>query len=77
MGVDSGSNFGRCLTGEASHRASLGRMPTSPRRLWVTETPPVKEALDELREALGPEIPFEEVLIRGAKIKLAELREGD
>jgi hypothetical protein len=53
-------------------------MPTSPRRLWVTETPPVKEALDELREALGgPEIPFEEVLIRGAKIKLAELREGD
>jgi hypothetical protein len=44
----------------------------------VTETPPVKEALDELREVLGvDDLPFEEIIIRGAAIKVAELREED
>ena len=40
----------------------------------------MKEALDELRAELGvDDLPFEEILIRGAAIKLAELgeEEGD
>ena len=55
-------------------------MAAARKRLWVTETPPVKEALDELRAELGvDDLPFEEILIRGAAIKIAELgeEEGD
>jgi hypothetical protein len=60
-------------------RASLNHVAiVRKRRLWVTETPPVKEALDELRAVLGTDqLPFEEIVIRGAAIKIAELREED
>ena len=41
----------------------------------VTETPPVKEALDELRAQLGEErIELPELVIRGAKEKTRELQ---
>jgi len=41
----------------------------------ITETEPVKEALDELRRAQGGErIEFSDLVIRGAKEKTRELR---
>lgn len=41
----------------------------------ITETAPVKAALDELREAQGGErIEFSDLVIRGAKDKLRELK---
>lgn len=41
----------------------------------VTETPPVKEALDELRTQLGGErVELPELVIRGAREKTRELR---
>jgi hypothetical protein len=41
----------------------------------VTETPPVKEALDELRSELGEDrIQLPELVIRGAREKTRELR---
>ncbi len=41
----------------------------------ITETPPVKEALDELRDALGGErVQFGELVILGAREKLARVR---
>jgi hypothetical protein len=50
-------------------------MPTRHRRYAVTETPPVKAALDELREQLGDtRIDFGELVILGARQKVAELR---
>jgi hypothetical protein len=43
----------------------------------VTETPPVQEALDELRAVLGPRrIDFSELTILGAQAKLRELRDN-
>jgi hypothetical protein len=43
----------------------------------ITETPPVEEALDELRAALGSErIDFAELVRIGARAKARELR-GD
>ena len=40
----------------------------------ITETPPVKKALDELRRAQGGEkIEFPDLVIRGAKDKVREL----
>lgn len=43
----------------------------------ITETPPVKEALDELRQAQGGEkIELPDLVIRGAREKLRELRAG-
>jgi hypothetical protein len=42
----------------------------------ITETPPVREALDELRAALGRDrIDFGELAVLGARAKLRELRE--
>jgi hypothetical protein len=42
----------------------------------VTETPPVQEALDELRRELrGKPIDFPDLVIKGARLKAAELRE--
>jgi hypothetical protein len=50
-------------------------MPTSHRRHAVTETPPVREALDELRAALGAErLEISELVILGARTKLESLR---
>jgi len=43
----------------------------------VTETPQVQEALDELRAELGSDrVPMGEIVILGARAKVAELR-GD
>ena len=40
----------------------------------ITETPPVKEALDELRRAQGGEkVELPDLVIRGAKEKVREL----
>ena len=53
-------------------------MPTTRPRHTITETPPVKEALDELRAQLrGEPIDFPELLIRGARSKAEELRDED
>jgi hypothetical protein len=50
-------------------------MPTQHRRHAITETPPVKAALDELRAQLGDaRIEFGELVILGARQKLAELQ---
>jgi hypothetical protein len=50
-------------------------MPTQHRRHAITETPPVKAALDELRGELGGErIEFGELVILGAQQKVAQLR---
>lgn len=44
----------------------------------ITETEPVKEVLDELRHAQGGErIEFPDLVIRGAKDKLRELKAAD
>jgi hypothetical protein len=43
----------------------------------VTETPQVQEALDELRAQLGNDrVPMGEIVILGARAKVAELKEG-
>lgn len=50
-------------------------MPTKRRRHAITETPPVQEALDELRAALGGErVELGELVILGAREKLARVR---
>jgi hypothetical protein len=50
-------------------------MPTARRRHAITETAPVQEALDELRNELGSDrVPLGEILILGAKTRVAELR---
>lgn len=61
----------QCDTG-----ATLGAMPTRHRRHAITETPPVKAALDELRGELGDgtRIEFGELVILGANQKVAQLR---
>jgi hypothetical protein len=60
----------RCDTG-----ATLAPVPTQHRRHAITETPPVKAALDELREQLGDvRIEFGELVILGAHQKVAQLR---
>jgi hypothetical protein len=50
-------------------------VPTTRPRHAITETPPVKEALDELRDALGDErVRLGELVILGAREKLAQVR---
>jgi hypothetical protein len=50
-------------------------MPTSHPRHTITETPPVREVLDELRAALGRgKLDFGELTVLGAREKLRELR---
>jgi hypothetical protein len=52
-------------------------VPTTRRRHAITETAPVQEALDELRAVLGSDrVPFGEIVILGARAKVAELQEG-
>ena len=49
-------------------------MPTKRRRHAITETPPVQEALDELRAELGEErVQLGELVVLGAREKLARL----
>lgn len=52
-------------------------MPTTRPRHTITETPPVHDALDELRGELGggERIDFGELVILGARAKARELRE--
>ncbi len=51
-------------------------MPTTRPRHTITETPPVHEALDELRGELGGgRIDFGELVILGARAKARALRE--
>ncbi len=53
------------------------RRSTRPRHT-ITETPPVHEALDELRGELnGERIDFAELVALGARAKARELREED
>jgi hypothetical protein len=49
-------------------------MPTTRPRHTITETPPVREALDELRAKLhGDQIDFAELMILGAEAKARRL----
>jgi hypothetical protein len=54
-------------------------VPTSRPRHTITETPPVQEALDELRSVLngGERIDFGELLAIGARTKARRLRADD
>jgi hypothetical protein len=50
-------------------------MPTTRPRHTITETEPVREALDELRQELGEDrVELPELVIRGARDKVRELR---
>lgn len=50
-------------------------MPTKRRRHAITETPPVQQALDELREELGVDrVELGELVVLGAGAKLAAIR---
>jgi hypothetical protein len=50
-------------------------VPTKHRRHAITETPAVKEALDELRRELGTDrVPLADIVILGARHKVAALR---
>jgi hypothetical protein len=50
-------------------------VPTKHRRHAITETPEVKEALDELRRELGTDrVPLAELVIMGAHTEAARLR---
>ncbi|MGC2374399.1 MAG: hypothetical protein WA484_11050 [Solirubrobacteraceae bacterium] len=54
-------------------------MPTTRPRYTITETPPVQEALDELRSNLGEgeRIDFAELVTLGARVKARRLRADD
>jgi hypothetical protein len=54
-------------------------MPTTRPRHTITETPPVQEALDELRSKLGKEetIDFAELVTLGARVKARRLNDDD
>ncbi len=57
------------------HRRYTEFVPTQHRRHAITETPPVKAALDELRGELGDaRVEFGELVILGARQKVAQLR---
>jgi hypothetical protein len=50
-------------------------MPTKHRRRAITETPPVRAALDELQREMGSDrIELGELVVLGADAKLAALR---
>lgn len=49
-------------------------MPTALPRHTITETPPVREALDELRARLGEtRVDYAELVVLGARTKLRQL----
>ncbi len=54
-------------------------MPTTLPRHTITETPPLREALDELRAKLGEgeRIDFGELVVLGAQVKARRLRTDD
>lgn len=57
------------------HGATLAPLPTTRPRHTITETPPVQEALDELRSKLGDgeKIDFAELVTLGAQVKARRL----
>ena len=57
------------------HGATLAPVPTTRPRHTITETPPVKEALDRLRAKLGEgeRIDYAELVTLGAEIKARRL----
>ena len=56
------------------HGATLTVVPTAHPRHTITETQPVREALDELRSRLGGErIDYAELVVLGAKTKARQL----
>lgn len=61
------------------HGATLVSVPTTRQRHTITETPPVQEALDELRSSLdeGEKIDFAELVALGARVKARRLRADD
>lgn len=61
------------------HRCYTKSVPTKRRRHAITETPPVQEALDELRRELRTDrVELPELVILGAREKLARIRtEGE
>jgi hypothetical protein len=54
-------------------------VPTTRRRHTITETPPLQEALDELRAKLGEgeRIDFGELVALGARVKARRLHTDD
>ncbi len=54
-------------------------MPTTRPRHTITETPPVQEALDELRAKLGKgeTIDFAELVTLGARVKARRINDDD
>jgi hypothetical protein len=54
-------------------------VPTTRPRHTITETPPLREALDELRAKLGEgeRIDFGELVVLGAQVKARRLRTDD
>ena len=57
------------------HRCYNRVIPTARPRHTITETPPVREALDELRSELGGDrIELPELVILGAREKASQLR---
>jgi len=59
------------------HGSTLAPMPTVRPRHMITETPPVQEALDELRSKLnGERIDYAELVILGARAKARRLPDG-
>ncbi len=63
------------MEGLVQHRCYTRDVPTKRRRHAITETPPVEEALNELREELdGERIDMAELVILGAREKLAQSR---
>jgi hypothetical protein len=58
-----------------SHGCYTRLVPTKHKRHAITETPPVKEALDELRRELGSDrVPLAELVVLGAREKVTRLR---
>ena len=56
------------------HGATLTRVPTSLPRHTITETAPVREALDALRARLGNgRVDYAELVVLGAQTKLRQL----
>jgi hypothetical protein len=53
-------------------------MPTTRPRHTITETPPVQEALDRLREQMGSQkVDFAELVVLGAEEKRRRLQRDD
>jgi hypothetical protein len=66
------------MGGSGAARCYTCLVPTTRPRHTITETPPVQEALDALREQLGDQpIDIPDLVIRGAKDKLVELLRDD